>query len=267
MTDETEEPGTGEIPASQQGGEFSEQSERVTICSEWRDIIGQLNTSDEDKRESVLASAEYPKARTRYLDLLDESYAQFVAEGPVEPGGIKDHLLTWCRFNNFIDETIYKDEVTWKEQPSRYDFGYKFLVDALLNGDGDISDEWRERFRDFFDSIAPYYNHAPLLSTQAINKLIDTSPNRDELIRVAMALAKRFLKQRLITRDEMDNESNAEWRSIFRIGEYNDATYNPSLDNLCFIPLLESLGINFWETVGREAKEEYKREFEAEFKK
>jgi hypothetical protein len=239
---------------------------RQTIA-DWRAII----------QSHIFGGEKYEQTKAKYLSLLEATYSVFTeANGEVTYKDLSSYLKLWRKCVGFIDDA--EAALPLESRVVGFDIGAKFNEDSLFNADGNIPEDYKQKFGQLFSAIAPYYNHAGAFFDQSVDDLVKNLPNFEELKVILKYLVKKDCKMHWVTSPRIDlnnsklgfkNEDSDKWEKITR-GSTPDWTLNPHNLSVAkiFMKLFEGAGLNqseYWDIVD-EAGEEYKTEFAAEFR-
>jgi hypothetical protein len=144
----------------------------------WWEAQRQVKYGNEEERAKAI---EIKKA---YLGEVEKTYQQYVSEnGAVAYSSFAEYLQMLKKFDQFVINHGMGADKTGAPI-NRYDLGYRFLMDAIVNNIG-LSEPSRQRLRRYYETFSPYYNHEMGIKdtdiTEAARQLIDEYGSSEEL--------------------------------------------------------------------------------------
>lgn len=205
-----------------------EAENRPSILDKWARV--RRNPNDEN----------YEKFREQYLATIEAKYHEFInSYGQVAPKNLQEFLVLQSQYVDFLIE--HKGE---GDLPNDYDMGYRFLVDALLNYEPQLSTEEIAEFRELFEQSAPYYNN---YGRVPIEVRFGETHSDDRYKEITKYFIKKAYKQLDVSKGQQLTED--EHKQYYRA---DDSIWNPSLNGSLMHVLSQMEGMRTNEGVLRD---------------
>ncbi len=240
----------------------SVEKETLTPLDRWKNTVSGINekinglltsgASGDEIFSMIWDDSAFQESRKAYLDAIEADYKPFIEScGEIRIANLKDFLIYAAKFDQFVEE----HGLGGYESPvSKYDFGYRFNVDTIFGPDDPITDEEKNKLREFMLEFQPNTGGIPsaplhpIIKDVLLNRFMGSWDDKERLVEVISYLTKKsYLQLRpwgpIIGLEGKSNELGKYMHQVYRsyVPVVSDGRLNSRLDSAVFNRMLDKL--------------------------